>query len=240
MGDPAVTNAPSPPPIPSIPFVLLCFEMFPTPRLITFTTATQAIMLAYLAIPVWVVSMTCIKTSVALMLLKRFRPVSYTTRWWRPLLVLLIAVQLFYFATNMVYSFIKCRPLVATWDISTRSATCYTQRTDFFLLAHRERRQHHHRRGPVAVAYDGRAVAAGHQVVAQDADSGHGVLHGGAPDRWLHESIRGDDAGRREDVRSGGDRPGLARRVQVGGAIRDRRQQRMTSLVGGTGWRGGG
>jgi hypothetical protein len=114
-------------------FALLCFELFPTPRLITFATATRAIMLAYLSIPVWVISMTCIKISVALTLLRRFHPVSYTTRWWRPVLILLMVVQLVYFAANMVYSFTKCRPLVAAWDLSTPSATCYTQRTDFFF-----------------------------------------------------------------------------------------------------------
>lgn len=112
---------------------MLSFEMFPTPRLLTFATATEAIKLAYLAIPVWVVSMTCIKTSIALTLLKRFQPVSYTTRWWRPLLLLLIVVQLLYFVANIVYNFTKCRPLVAAWDLSTRQATCYTQNTDFIF-----------------------------------------------------------------------------------------------------------
>lgn len=112
---------------------MLCFEMFTTPRLLTFTTVTEAIKLAYLSIPVWVVSMTCIKTSVALTLLKRFQPVSYTTRWWRPLLLLLIAIQLIYFAANIVYNFTKCRPLVAAWDLSTPQATCYTQKTDFIF-----------------------------------------------------------------------------------------------------------
>ncbi|KAK0620737.1 hypothetical protein B0T14DRAFT_546461 [Immersiella caudata] len=114
-------------------FTLLCFEMFPTPRIITFGTATRAIMLAYLAIPVWVISMTCIKISVTLTLLNRFHPVSYTTRWWCPMLVALVVLQLVYFAANMVYSFTKCRPLVAAWDLSTPSATCYTSRTDLIF-----------------------------------------------------------------------------------------------------------
>ncbi|KAK4444170.1 hypothetical protein QBC34DRAFT_475490 [Podospora aff. communis PSN243] len=114
-------------------FALLCFEMFPSPRLITFAQATQAIMLAYIAIPVWVIAMTCIKISVALTLLKRFHPLTYTTRWWRPLMLFLIAVQLAYFAANMVYNFSKCRPLVAAWDMSTPDAACYTSRTDFIF-----------------------------------------------------------------------------------------------------------
>jgi hypothetical protein len=77
--------------------------------------------------------MTCIKISVALTLLKRFHPVSYTTRWWRPMLITLIVVQLLYFVANMVYNFTKCRPLVAAWDMSTPGAFCYTQRADFIF-----------------------------------------------------------------------------------------------------------
>ncbi|KAK1751907.1 hypothetical protein QBC47DRAFT_79381 [Echria macrotheca] len=114
-------------------FAMLSFETLPTPRLLSLETATEAVKLAYLAIPVWVIAMTCIKISVSLTLLERFHPVSYTTRWWRPLLFVIIAVQLLFFAANMVYNFSKCRPLVSAWDFSNPSAICYPERTDFIF-----------------------------------------------------------------------------------------------------------
>lgn len=107
--------------------------MFTSPRLLTFTTMTHAIKFAYLAVPLWNLAMTLIKTSVALTLLARFHPLSTTTRWWRPLLLTLITLQIIYFVANTAWTFTKCRPLAAAWDYSTPNAICLTLRTDLIV-----------------------------------------------------------------------------------------------------------
>jgi len=107
--------------------------MFTTPRLLTFATMTHVIKLAYLAVPLWNLAMTLIKTSVALTLLSRFYPLSTTTRWWRPLLLTLITVQAIYLVANTAWTFTKCRPLAAAWDYSTPNAICLTLQIDLLV-----------------------------------------------------------------------------------------------------------
>jgi hypothetical protein len=51
-------------------WALLEAEMFTMPRNVDLPTATHAMKLSYLAIPVWNAAMTCIKISVALSLLR--------------------------------------------------------------------------------------------------------------------------------------------------------------------------
>ena len=116
-----------------ISFLLLSFEMYTTPRLLTFAEMTHTIKLAYLAVPLWNLAMTLIKTSVALTLLARFHPLTTTTRWWKPLLLTLIALQTLYFAANTAWTFTKCRPLAAAWDYSTPNALCLTLQTDLLV-----------------------------------------------------------------------------------------------------------
>ena len=107
--------------------------MYTTPRLISLLAMTNAIKLAYLAVPLWNLSMTLIKTSVAITLIVRFRPLSTTTRWWRPLLLFLIVIQIIYFVSNTIYTFTKCKPLVAAWDYSNVGGVCLTLHTDLVV-----------------------------------------------------------------------------------------------------------
>ncbi|KAK0639830.1 hypothetical protein B0T16DRAFT_337637 [Cercophora newfieldiana] len=116
-------------------FALLAPEMHTAPTLLTFTEMTSDIKLAYLSVPLWNLSMTLIKTSIALTLLARFQPLSTTTRWWRPMLLSIITLQLIYFAGNTVWTFTKCRPLAANWDYSTPGALCLTLQTDLIVMS---------------------------------------------------------------------------------------------------------
>ena len=80
---------------------------------------TDAMKLAYLAIPVWGAAMTCIKISVALALLRI--PVN---RLWTVFLYSVTSVQVAYFIGNTVFIFLACRPLHAIWDISVTDGYC--------------------------------------------------------------------------------------------------------------------
>ncbi|KAK5659901.1 hypothetical protein OQA88_13365 [Cercophora sp. LCS_1] len=94
-------------------YIFLQSEIFPTPRTISLPVATNAMKLSYLAIPVWGASMTCIKLSVALTLLRI--PVNRT---WVAFLYIITALQAAYFIGNTVYAFLVCQPLAAIWDFS--------------------------------------------------------------------------------------------------------------------------
>jgi hypothetical protein len=98
---------------------MLQFEMHMTPQTISISTATNAMKLAYLAIPVWNAAMTCIKISVALTLLRI--PVN---RLWTVFLHTVASLQVAYFIGNSVYTFFACRPLAAIWDFSIADAIC--------------------------------------------------------------------------------------------------------------------
>ena len=100
-------------------WALLEDEIFMTPRGITVATATQAMKLSYLAIPVWGAAMTCIKLSVALTLLRI--PVN---RAWVVFLWAITGVQVAYFVANTICIFLYCRPLAGVWDFSISNAVC--------------------------------------------------------------------------------------------------------------------
>jgi len=81
------------------------------PGAISIPTVTHAVKHAYLAIPVWVAAMTCIKLSVVLTLLRI--PVN---RRWTFFLYTVATLQAIYFIGNVVFAFVQCRPLAAVWD----------------------------------------------------------------------------------------------------------------------------
>jgi len=89
------------------------------PQMLSFPVATNAMMLAYLAIPVWGLAMTCIKISAALTLLRIPQ-----NKLWKIFLYFITALQISYFIGDTVFIFIACRPLRALWDLSVTGASC--------------------------------------------------------------------------------------------------------------------
>jgi len=92
-------------------WALLKPETFMEPTLLTFPVATEAMKLAYLAIPVWSCAMTCIKVSASLTLLRL--PIG---AWWKAFLYVITGLQIAYFVGNTVYVFVACIPLEGIWD----------------------------------------------------------------------------------------------------------------------------
>ena len=89
-------------------WALIQAEVFVSPQILPLPTAIQGIKMAYLTIPVSAASMTCIKVSIALALLRI--PVN---RPWRVFLFSVTALQVAHFAGSTVYIFLYCRPLHA-------------------------------------------------------------------------------------------------------------------------------
>lgn len=93
--------------------------------------ATFIVKLSYIAILVWGFTMTCVKTSAALTLLRIPQ-----TRFSTIMLYLIVALQIVFIAANSVYLlFIKCRPLEAAWDLGLVNAYCQSPRVDV-LVSH--------------------------------------------------------------------------------------------------------
>lgn len=109
-------------------WALLKREVITTATVITRREATKAIMQANIAIPVWCVAMTLIKTSVAITLLRI--PVN---RLWRLYLYLVVAIQLVYFTADTTYRFAKCTPARAAWDFTIQGARCPSDYTDVVI-----------------------------------------------------------------------------------------------------------
>ncbi len=94
-------------------------QMIPAPTVISIARANLAIELAFLAIPVWTWSMTCIKTSVALSILR----IKDTLRW-KVFLYAVVALQAAYCVANTIFVFQVCRPLSDWWDITAVNPHC--------------------------------------------------------------------------------------------------------------------
>jgi hypothetical protein len=104
-------------------WALLQFEMYMKPNLVTFPELTNSMKLSYIAIPVWGGTMTCIKISAALTLLRI--PLNV---WWRVFLYIITGLQIAYFIGNTVFVFVTCIPLKAIWDFSVAAtAKCVPQ-----------------------------------------------------------------------------------------------------------------
>ncbi|KAK1757163.1 hypothetical protein QBC47DRAFT_175887 [Echria macrotheca] len=116
-------------------WALLEHEMFLQAQSVSLDRAVSAVKLSYIGIFLWNVAMTCIKTSIALTLLR----IPLAHRAWRPSLFAILAVQTTYFVGDTIYIFAKCRPLSAAWDLSAYlanelpSGTCTDLVTDVLV-----------------------------------------------------------------------------------------------------------
>ncbi|KAK3685271.1 hypothetical protein B0T22DRAFT_500226 [Podospora appendiculata] len=107
---------------------LLQKELVFSPGFIDWAQAMVAVRQAYLAIPVWLLSMSLIKWSVALTLLRI--PLG---RLWRAFLYCIMAIQAVFFVCDFVYIFAKCHPVRAAWDFSIRERRCPDTDTDVLV-----------------------------------------------------------------------------------------------------------
>jgi hypothetical protein len=95
--------------------------MVPTAGLISFEQSAQAGKNSWLAISVWGLSMTCIKFSIALTLLR----IQGKERGWRIFLYTIMAVQAIYGIGNTLFNLvIACQPLEAAWNPFVPGARC--------------------------------------------------------------------------------------------------------------------
>ncbi|KAK3326062.1 hypothetical protein B0H66DRAFT_600197 [Apodospora peruviana] len=106
-------------------WALLQSEMITTPSNISLEQAIWDVKLAYMAIPIWGLTMTCVKTSIALTLLRIPQ-----TRLSTVFLYLILAFQLIYFVGDTIYIFLKCQPLQAAWDFTVVGGKCLDIRID--------------------------------------------------------------------------------------------------------------
>jgi hypothetical protein len=91
------------------------------PGLISLERSTEAGKNSWLAIAVWGLSMTCIKISIALTLLR----IQGKERGWRIFLYTVMAVQAVYGVGNTLFNLaIACRPLAAAWNPFIPGARC--------------------------------------------------------------------------------------------------------------------
>ncbi|KAK0739512.1 hypothetical protein B0T21DRAFT_346819 [Apiosordaria backusii] len=109
---------------------LLVQEMHVHSGYTTIEEVREAVFFAYFAIPVWAISMTLIKTSIVLTLLRL--PLKKS---WRVCLYVIGAVQITYCFADMPYLFFKCRPFHAAWDIMApdRNLKCPKLHTDILV-----------------------------------------------------------------------------------------------------------
>jgi len=107
-------------------WALLQFEMILTSRLLSLEASLQAVKLAYVAVPIWSCTMTCVKVSVALTLLRV--PLG---RRWKGFLYTVTALQVAWFVGNLAYTCLTCIPLAAIWDPSITDARCLPRHTTF-------------------------------------------------------------------------------------------------------------
>jgi len=90
-----------------------------TPKLYPADEATGLVKYTIIAIPIWSLCMTCIKTSIALMLLRIQRQ-----KLWQAFLYTVIAVQAIYGVGNAIFVWFQCRPIEAMWNPFIPNAVC--------------------------------------------------------------------------------------------------------------------
>lgn len=96
-------------------------QMVTTPGLIPLERGIEAGKHSWLAIPIWGLSMTCIKISIALTLLR----IQGNHRAWRIFLYTVIGVQAIYGIGNTIFDLaIACQPLAAAWDLTIPGGRC--------------------------------------------------------------------------------------------------------------------
>ncbi|KAK4224081.1 hypothetical protein QBC38DRAFT_26968 [Podospora fimiseda] len=95
--------------------------MITAPGLIPFSRGISAGKNSWLAIPIWGLSMTCIKISIALTLLR----IKGSERNWKIFLFSIMTIQAIYGIGNTIFNLaIACRPLSAAWDVFTPRGKC--------------------------------------------------------------------------------------------------------------------
>ncbi|KXX77655.1 hypothetical protein MMYC01_205970 [Madurella mycetomatis] len=100
-------------------WAMLFPQMVITPGLIPIERGVEAGKHSWLAIPIWGLSMTCIKISIALTLLR----IQGNHRGWRIFLYTVIGVQAIYGIGNTIFDLaIACQPLAAAWDMTIPGA----------------------------------------------------------------------------------------------------------------------
>ncbi|KAL2193869.1 hypothetical protein P885DRAFT_63643 [Corynascus similis CBS 632.67] len=102
-------------------YAMLMPMMVPNAGLISFEQSAAAGRNSWLAISVWGLSMTCIKVSIALTLLR----IQGKERGWRIFLYTIMAVSAIYGVGNTLFNLvIACRPLEAAWNPYVPGAKC--------------------------------------------------------------------------------------------------------------------
>lgn len=91
----------------------------PSRSFLTLDEFQQVIKFGVLSVPIWALSIACIKTSVACLLL-RFQQ----TRIWRISLYALIGVTIVTSVGFFIFTFFQCIPLAAAWDPTIQGARC--------------------------------------------------------------------------------------------------------------------
>jgi hypothetical protein len=111
-----------------VDWALLEPELYLQPQAITIEEAAFAAKLAFFAIPVWCTSMTLIKASAVLTMLRL--PLTRTSV---AVLYSIVAVQGTYWLADVVYAFAKCQPAYLAWSITDRENHCPSERTDILV-----------------------------------------------------------------------------------------------------------
>jgi hypothetical protein len=94
-------------------YAMLMPMMVPQPGFLSFDKSFEAGKNSWLAISVWGLSMTCIKVSIALTLLR----IQGKERGWRIFLYTIMGVQVVYGVGNTLFNLaIACQPLEAAWN----------------------------------------------------------------------------------------------------------------------------
>ena len=105
-------------------WAMLLPQMIITPGLISYAQSMKAGKNSWLAIGIWGMSMTFIKVSIALTLLR----IQQKSLSWRIFLYSIMAVQALYGVLNLFFNLlIACRPLAAAWDFNMQlsgAGTC--------------------------------------------------------------------------------------------------------------------
>jgi hypothetical protein len=91
----------------------------PSRPFLTLDEFQQVIKLGVLSVPIWALSIACIKISVACLLL-RFQQ----TRIWRVSLYALIGVITVTLVGFFIFDFFQCIPLAAAWNPTIQGARC--------------------------------------------------------------------------------------------------------------------
>jgi len=96
-----------------VDYGMLTPSIHPYETMVPFSNPT--LKFGWIAIGIWGLSMTCIKVSIALTLLR----IQRQSLWWRIFLYFIMGIQVAYGVLNLFFNLvIACRPLAAAWDMN--------------------------------------------------------------------------------------------------------------------------